>query len=59
MLIDKNIFSATKNIHHKKTASLKITLQVNEFKTKFDALLVKFFETLKTNAQESNEIHYC
>ena len=56
MLIAKNIFSATKNIHQKKPTSWKITLQVNKSKTKFDALLFKFFETLETNAQASSEI---
>ena len=59
MLIDKNIFSATKIIYHKKPTSQKITLQVNKSKTKFDALLFKFLETLQTNAQASSEIHYC
>ena len=59
MLIDKIIFSATKNIHHKKPTSKKTTLQVNKPKTKFDALLFKFLETLKANTQASNEIHYC
>ena len=54
---DKNIFSATKKIHHKKPTSQKITLQVNKFKTKFDALLSKFVETLKTKAQGSSETH--
>ena len=54
---DKNIFSATKKIHHKKPTSQKITLQVNKFKTKFDALLSKFVETLKTNAQGSSKTH--
>ena len=54
---DKNIFSATKKIHHKKPTSQKITLQVNKFKIKFDALLSKFVETLKTKAQGSSETH--
>ena len=59
MLIDKNIFSVPKNIHHKKSTSWKITLQVNKSKTKFDTLIFKFLETLKTNVQASSETLYC
>ena len=59
MLIHKTFFSVTKIIHHKKPASQKITLEVNKSKTKFDALLFNFLETLKINAQASSEIHYC
>ena len=51
MLIDENIFSATKKIHHKKPTSQKITLQVNKSITKFDGLCFKLLETWKTNAQ--------
>ena len=44
------IFPLPLKTHHKNPASPKITLQVNKYKTKFDALLFKFLETLKTNA---------
>ena len=45
MLIDKNIFSATKKMHHKETTSWKITLHINKSKTIFGALLFKFLWT--------------
>ena len=45
MLIDKNILSATKKMHHKETTSWKITLHVNKSKTIFGALLFKFLWT--------------
>ena len=51
MLIVRNIFFATKNTHHKKPTSQKLTLQVNKSKTKFNALLFKFLETKQTPKQ--------
>ena len=58
MLIDKHVFSATKNIQHKKPTSEKITLQVNKSKTKFDALLFEFLETSNQTLNNSG-IDYC
>ena len=51
MLIDKNIFFSTKNIHHKKPILQKKTLQVNKSKTKFDVSFLKFLKFLKFLAE--------